>query len=329
VETTGIQHTDSLYTPNFYDLSEPNNTTKQRVMRAMILCLDNAPYHHGVKCNLNDLSKESIAALLKEKFKGEIPVMKFTRKEKQDDGTTVLMNYEIDLNASSGEATAMKVGLPLKDELLEFAYKILKQHHPELVEPAWQSIVNEINAKGEWGREEGIPSIQVKFSFPYAASLDFIPIEFVWAVGKNFVANPDQQFVGRTSSDVIKMIRKRWSKMERDGTCNRLFLRSEKEMDEWIKKDSVLSGTVTNPRKPLKGYPMSFGKNSKPDLNVWTREIFGEEYEDGFEPGVDDDVHMDINDDNSGDDELEETSDDDGRQPKAIARAGGGGAKRA
>ncbi len=324
IKFTGIQHTDSKYIPNFYDLSNPEDTSKKRVMRAMILYLDNAPYHHGVKCNLNDLSKESIVDLLKEKFKGKIPDMKFIRKEKKDDGSTFSMNYEINLNAASGSPNAMKVGLPLKDELVEFAHQILKEHHPELVLPAWQRIVNEINAKNEWGSDPDIPSIQVKFSFPYAASLNFIPIEFVWALGKNFIANPLQQFVGRTSSDIIKMIRKRWSEMERGNTCEALFLHCEKEMDTWIKADSVLSGTVTNPRIPLKGYPMSFGPNSKSNLQLWTDEISMLGYKEDFEPGVDDEVFMELNDEHREGDMVEGDSEDEGQQPVIQGAAAGG-----
>jgi hypothetical protein len=83
-------------------------------------------------------------------------------------------------------------------------------------------------------------------------------IELYWLSGKSFVGAPSQQEVNRRLSTVVQQLRHKWYGSEdviednvygsnTDGHRDKCI----NYMDEWINEDTMLTGTMRDPARPL------------------------------------------------------------------------------
>jgi len=225
---------------SFYDFE------LDRPTRALIECIDNAPYHHGIAIQLSSKSKPEIIKILQDK--GINSVAYDTTNEA---GNPMKLHVELG-NIAKGKPT-----LP---QLIKAARDALLVKFPQLVTPPYEQLMK--NMQGKWG-PEGSNSWTVIFTAPYTSTQ--IPVELHWADGKNHVANPKQYEKGRSSAQVVQHLRNRWYGLNgvKQSSCNDMFDHCNRVIDDFISDDQEnddecpFTGSLEN----LKGNP--------DDLSEW------------------------------------------------------------
>jgi len=236
---------------NFYDFAT------KKVLVSLCLVMDNASYHHSAKANIDQLSKKECAILLKSKLP-HLKTLAWSRTE-IDPVTKQPVQRKLSVELTEDLPT----NCPSLQEMRQITFDLLIRTYPQLVEPPFMKLVRE--REHLWGNPK-IPGVIILYSSPYAAALNFIAVEFAWADGKGHVGRPDNQAEGRTSATVIRLLRDRWS--SNNDTLGRNCIRHcYKKMNEWIKNDSLLSGTMDDPRNPLRGMPLNLQREV--DLTEW------------------------------------------------------------
>lgn len=203
------------------------------------MILDNAAYHKGIALQLESMSKDEIAAILREL---NIETIEFDHPGA--DGATITAHSQV-----PAVGCKWTIGFPSRPELIRGAINALKVRNPEVDRPPWEKLIR--RADFEW---------EIVWSAAYMPK--HIPVELKWADGKNFVAAPEQQSEQRTVSDVIDLLRDRWYNGPTTGASQ--FEHCEKEMDIWIEQNEVddvfLSGSV---------FDNTFRVPSEDVLNEW------------------------------------------------------------
>jgi len=236
---------------NFYDFE--NN----KVLISLLIVMDNASYHHAAKANVDQLSKKECAILLMSKLP-HLKTLNWSRTEIHP-----LTKQPFQREHSVELTEDLPTGFPSLPEMRQITFDLLIRTFPQLVEPPFMKLVRE--REHLWG-DPNIPGVVILYSSPYAAALNFIAVEFGWADGKGHVGRPDNQAEGRTSATVIRLLRDRWS--SNNDTLGRNCIRHcYQKMNEWIKNDTLLSGTMDDPRNPLKGMPLNLQREV--DLTEW------------------------------------------------------------
>lgn len=187
-----------------------------RPTRAVYMFMDNAPYHRGVAYQLQDKSKDAIAALLRAKGVTEIEFSHIGPS-----GQPVTGHAEV---PPDGKSFARN--FPNKEQLIEGALKAFKALDEQLDVPPWQRLLDSV--KDKWGRGDSIDGWNVSFTPPYLPKQ--IAVELKWADGENFVGNAENQSERRSTATVIELLRKRWYSGVTSGA--KLFSHCEKEMEK-------------------------------------------------------------------------------------------------
>ncbi len=175
----------------FFSDNESDFWINDKPARELIMILDNAPYHHGVHCQIRNKTKDEIAELLRHAGIEYIAVSK-------PNGD--VMNYEVPKEGEKWEHNN-----PSADDLKAAALKELKKIDPHIDKPAYFSIIE--SKKGKWG-PEGSKGWSVIFSAPYVST--HVAVELKWAFGKNFVANPANRSVDMSVAMLTSTLRERW-----------------------------------------------------------------------------------------------------------------------
>jgi len=163
-------------------------------------------------------------------------------------GEPVSANAEV---PKPGTSQKWAKNFPSKEQLLQAAKIALLATDPQLVEPPWQKLVRSVADK--WG-PPGESGWVVTAACPYVSNE--ISIELKWAVGKNYCAQPQQQFPNRSMAQIVRQIRHYWYDIMEEVTFHKIFRHCEDQMAKWMKYDreqngGMLSGTLGS----LEGLP--------------------------------------------------------------------------
>ena len=189
---------------DFWDFAESDQYPHGRPLVKFILSMDNAPYHHGVVVQLSQKSKEEIASILRDQGIDHILVS----QPPHDDGRLRSdLRFEVPLKIPDTDTFApWPRNDPTAAQVREGALRALISKCPDLVSPPWKEMFARL--KASWGPLGGIDVI---FSCPFISKQ--IPIELLWADGKNYVAHSRQHVDGvgsRSLAHVHDMLLNRW-----------------------------------------------------------------------------------------------------------------------
>jgi hypothetical protein len=165
-------------------------------------------------------SKEQIASILR-----ELGIKTITFKH-TDAATKQTVDATVEV---PGEGIAWEIGFPTADELRAGAFNAILKQKPELVRPPYEMLLDPTTDLPVWNGHK----IVIKRTPPYTPK--WWPIELKWADGKNWVAAPGQQWEGRSSAEVVKLMRDRWYRGPTTG--ERLFRHCEKEMSKFLQEN--------------------------------------------------------------------------------------------
>ena len=171
-----------VHVPNFYHWDH-TGTAFEKCNRQMIFEQDNAPYNHGVECQIAKYSRDKCAVILR---KLDVQSIEIKRA-----GTT---NHNL-VVPNEGEKWDIAEFKTTAEEIRFEIAKVIKQVNPSLVEPGFMWLC----------RKYGI---LVTYTVPYSS--DLCCIEAKWQIGKAWLANPINQKKGRTTAEVVKFLRQQW-----------------------------------------------------------------------------------------------------------------------
>ncbi|KAJ1383748.1 hypothetical protein B484DRAFT_461635, partial [Ochromonadaceae sp. CCMP2298] len=182
--------------------------------RALVLSLDNAPYHKGIACQLNSKTKGEMAAILRVK-----PVKKI----------------EFNVVNANGDTVRGQAEVPEKGKDWDVGWPYLP----------YQKLIDEV--KDLWGPQDE-DGLQMLWNAEYVSTE--IYIEMFWGQGKNQVSAPHNQYEGSTMADISRILHETWYK-DPDRLCARLQRHCEEEMSRFInldhaQHDGPLHGQVPN-----------------------------------------------------------------------------------
>ncbi|KAJ1416943.1 hypothetical protein B484DRAFT_434387 [Ochromonadaceae sp. CCMP2298] len=208
--------------------------------RALVLSLDNAPYHKGIACQLSGKTKAEMAAILRHK---KISYISFTATN--EFGQPVRARAEVPARGKD-----WPVGWPNAEQVREGTYRALLAVDPQLVELPFEALIREV--KDLWG-PPGEDGFQMLWNAEYVSTE--IYIEMFWGQGKNAVGNPKNQFAGRTLADISRILHETWFR-DPDNLCERLQRHCEVVMSRFINIDHEQHGGPMHGQVPyVQGLP--------------------------------------------------------------------------
>ena len=224
-----------------------------RPVRSLVLLVDGAPYHCGMTIQLKSKSMEQIAELLRLKGVASIEVLTHI----DVNGGKHYMNYEV---PGKGKKWGKK-GLPSAAQVLKGARRAFKHADPTLLEEPWRRLLRE--KKDAWGPANR-PGWIVSQNMPYAASKDWVPVEFSWADVKNHIGAPSKE---NEEDRTFAKIAKQFNARLRDGAnCAALFRHCNSKMEKDINRDHDENGG------PLSGeFPHFDGLPDDKTLASWAK----------------------------------------------------------
>jgi hypothetical protein len=208
--------------------------------RALVLSLDNAPYHKGIAVQLSSKTKVECAAILRTKRVG---IIEFTATN--EIGAQVRANAEVPPLGAIWES-----GWPNTAQVREGTYRALLRTDAQLVQLPFQKLINDVT--NLWGPPEE-PGLGMLWNAEYVSTE--IYIEMFWGSGKNDVGNPRNQYEGRSLADVSDILHNTWFKNP-DGLCRNLQRHCEVEMSRFINLDHTQHGGPLHGQVPnVEGLP--------------------------------------------------------------------------
>jgi len=214
---------------------------------SLTLVWDNAPYHHGILCNLDTLTKAGIIEILKAK---DCLTIYWGRQEKNT-ATGQMMTKQFVCPIDD-----CKAGFPLESELKEFAFHFLYRIDPQLVEAPYRKLMQD--CKGKWGAE----GFNLIFSPEYAAAKNVISVEFWWAAIKSYAGADAQQEENKSTATLIQQLRDANHHYAEQGLGQELVRHCNERINDLIKEDAERGGPLSgridefhDSRYRLKGIP--------------------------------------------------------------------------
>ena len=214
---------------DFYDFE--NN----KFLRIPIVEMDNAPYNHKIALSLQYFSKGACTKLLQ---KLDVRTIKYDHYYK--DGT--VQRDLVAVVPESNDPWIKQFDYPSADDVRRGTLDAVLEKKPELLEPSYMLL------RTKYGFE-----FEITYTAPYTSP--WCCIEYKWADGKGWVANPMNQKQGRTCAEVVELLRNKWysdvvvNEEIRKPVETSLYIdHCHKLMNEYIQKSCVgsLSGTVDN-----------------------------------------------------------------------------------
>ena len=124
--------------PDFYDFEAGKLSPYHGCRRKMIIEQDNAPYNHGVECNLASYSREKCAQLLR-----DLGVPRIIFDHTLEDGMVVTHNIEVPTVANT---PWQKIGkLPTAYDIKVATKKIILEKLPNLLRPGYKKLCDEFD----------------------------------------------------------------------------------------------------------------------------------------------------------------------------------------
>lgn len=173
-----------VHVNNFYDWES------NKCLRDMIVEQDNAPYNHGVELQMSTLSREKCANLLRQ----------LTIKSIQVKSNVILNVPEVDqawVIPEQHDGTKIYA-----DDIRVATRTAIMANHAHLLEPGYMQLCKEFK-------------IIVTFTAPYTSPI--CCIEFKWQVGKGYVAQPMNEYKGRSCKQVVDLLREKWYFKTKEG----------------------------------------------------------------------------------------------------------------
>lgn len=208
------------------------------VCRDLVEWFDNAPYHVGVGIYLCSLTKGQIADLLRDKC--DVTEIEFKHIDK--DGKDVMARAEVPDTKKNHE---WKAGWPTVTALQDAALKIIMEKNINLLLPPYVILLDPHTAEDAFSDKHLWGSHRIMVFLQAAYTPKWWAIELKWAVGKNYVAEPEQQVESvmesysqhRSSATVVDQLRRRWFQPAPNRPMMwKLFRHCEAEMNQALKE---------------------------------------------------------------------------------------------
>ena len=227
--------------------------------KKMILCLDNAAYHHnrGVPSLSTISSKPSMLKLMQEHSPQLTQLTLPKKKGVRANPRTVAIGQDM-----LQKATKNRPDVPTLDEMKE-AWLSQMAAHPTLKAKLECKLENFLKTEGIVDETGGF-----LWTPPYTPSLQ--PIEEFWAAGKNYAA--EKYTMGRTMTDCVAHLREGWygnaAVGKQAARCHRLVERAQEDADRRIAEVGGLTGSMRDGVQVVDGAKVFAQDDSATDMTA-------------------------------------------------------------
>ena len=212
-----------------------------KALRQLHVLDDNAPYNYGVQVCIKDATKQECVQILRVLGVESIPIIHHYK-----DGKTPPLTFLTEV-PKDGEKWAKQKDSPNADEVCAAILAYLKKHHPNLLKPAFQYVLDKYG---------------IGHSHTVAYTSNNIAEEFVWVDIKGYAGEAENQSISRTPAETVELLRSKLfrpvlvaNELKDPIPMSTWFDHVRDNWNQWIQLDAGNGGKLSGKLGALVGVP--------------------------------------------------------------------------